>query len=303
MKYPHILAAFPGQRYWAIDESALVDFNRTLGLDNHWRAEMSELAKARRAGASPSSGGGIMAIPVMGVIEHHESIWEAYGFTTSCDTISAACDRAAGDAAVGTVALVVDSPGGTISGVPELSDKIHALSKVKNVVAIANASAFSAAYWIASSAGKMYCTPSGAVGSIGVIVMHQELSGMAEAAGVKTSIIRAPENKGEGNSWEPLSADARAAIQKEVDTYYGMFVSAVARNRGTSQKDVRAGYGNGRIVTATDAMNAGMVDKVLPMDQMFGALAGRGGQSRAGSRDPGTLRRVAQHLTTAAQVR
>jgi len=63
----------------------------------------------------------------------------------------------------------VESAGRQASTAWELADEIYSARATKPVVAIANSLAASAAYWLASSAGEFYVTPSGEVGSIGVI--------------------------------------------------------------------------------------------------------------------------------------
>jgi ClpP class serine protease len=51
-------------------------------------------------------------------------------------------------------------------------------------------------------------------------------------------------------------------MQGIVDEYYDLFVADVAAGRGTSVAAVRAGYGQGRMVTARQAVDLGMADRV-----------------------------------------
>jgi hypothetical protein len=53
-----------------------------------------------------------------------------------------------------------------------------------------------------------------------------------------------------------------------VDEYYGMFVTDVAKGRGVSVQDVRGGYGQGRVVSAREAVAQGMADRVGTIDQV-----------------------------------
>ncbi|SDF84282.1 Peptidase family S49 [Bradyrhizobium brasilense] len=57
-------------------------------------------------------------------------------------------------------------------------------------IAVANTLAVSAAYWIASQAGELVITPSADVGSIGAIIMHQDISGWLDRVGIKMAIVR-----------------------------------------------------------------------------------------------------------------
>jgi ClpP class serine protease len=51
-------------------------------------------------------------------------------------------------------------------------------------------------------------------------------------------------------------------MQASVDEFYAMFTSDVAKNRDVSVKDVRNGYGEGRVLTAKSALAAGMIDRI-----------------------------------------
>jgi len=142
--------------------------------------------------------------------------------------------------------------------VDELATEIFNARGVKPVIAQVNAYAASAAYWIASAAEEMVVTPSGEVGSIGVFALHEDVSQLMEREGIKPTLISAGTFKVEGNPYEPLTDDAKAAIQDDVNAYYDMFVRAVARNRGAALKTVREGFGQGRMVRSDQAVSLGM---------------------------------------------
>src|SRR5208283_803764 len=117
----------------------------------------------------------------------------------------------------------------------------------------ADSLAASAAYWIGSAAGELSVSPSGEVGSIGILSVHADYSRAEDAAGVGVTIVSSGKYKTEGNEHEPLGDTARAALQDRVSAYGRMFIRAVARNRGASFADVHDGYGEGRVVGASDA--------------------------------------------------
>ena len=96
---------------------------------------------------------------------------------------------------------------------------------------------------------------------------------MAEKAGVKVTMISAGKFKTEGNEFEPLSDEARAAIQKRVDGYYSSFTGAVAKGRGVTPSAVRGGFGEGRVVGANEAVSLGMADRIGTLES---TLAGFG---------------------------
>lgn len=183
------------------------------------------------------------------------------------------------DPDVGAVIVEIDSPGGQVDGVPEAAAMLRGLRGSKPIVAVSNTMAASAAYWLAAQADEVSVTPSGAVGSIGVYATHRDMSGAGKLLGVETTLISAGKYKTEGNPWGPLSDEARAAIQHDVDHFYGLFTADVAKGRGVKQTDVKTGYGEGRVLNAKDALSEGLVDRIETLGEAAARLASRGSTS------------------------
>lgn len=233
--------------------------------------EIEALSQARVQPA-PRSAGSVAVLPLLGLISHRANMLGNFSGGTSIEKFTAAFRQAIGDPGVKAVVLDVDSPGGTVDGVEELSAEIFAARASKPIYAVANTLGASAAYWIASSASELIVTPSGEVGSIGVYAAHQDFSEFDKHVGVKTTLISAGKFKTEGNEFEPLADAARAALQSRVDEYYSMFVKAVGRNRGVPQADVRKGFGEGRVVGAKQAVTLGMADRIATLDETLARL-------------------------------
>jgi len=148
---------------------------------------------------------------------------------------------ALGDSSVRGILLNTNSPGGSVDGIFETGAAIAAANAVKPVWAVASPMAYSAAYWLASQAGKVYVPQvSGGVGSIGVFCAHMDMSGMLAKMGMAVTLISAGKGKTDGNPYEPLSPEAEKKIQADVNRMYGEFVGAVARGRGMAAADVIA---------------------------------------------------------------
>lgn len=168
----------------------------------------------------------------------------------------------ADDPAISAIILDIDSPGGMVTGTAEAGDAIYAAGKRKKVVALVNPLCASAAYWLASQASEIVAIKSADVGSIGVFMAHTDCSKFNEMQGLKVTYIYAGEYKVEGNSDEPLSDEAKAYYQSEVDSIYDAFLKAVARGRKTTVQDVFDNFGQGRTMSAKAALAAGMIDAV-----------------------------------------
>ena len=263
---------------------------------------ISELVRERTAGHKPSdeeiaarlgaetdrttpvtpAGGVVAVIPIHGVIAHRADSFAASSGGTSVEMISKALQRAVRDDEVKAVVLDIDSPGGSVEGIPELAAKIAQAAAVKPVVAQVNALAASAAYWLASQATEIIATPSGSVGSIGVYMLLVDESEALAKEGVKINAISAGDKKLEGAPWLPLDDDGRAHLQSRVDQVYQVFVGMIASGRGTTVADVKAQYGQGRVYLVKEALKRGMIDRIATFDNTLErAVSGR---LRVGSR-------------------
>lgn len=180
---------------------------------------------------------------------------------TSYEAIRQDVRRALADPSVRTIDLVIDSPGGSVLGLPETGDIILQASKRKPVRAFIPGIAASAAYWLASQASTITLTPSGEVGSVGVLDLHADISEALKNAGVKLTAVTAGEHKTERAPFTPLSDGAKAHMQTEVDRWYADFLSAIRRGRG-ARVSVNSNYGAGRMLSSRDALTHGLVDFV-----------------------------------------
>lgn len=227
-----------------------------------------------QAAAGAGNGFGVAAlIPIYGVISQRMSLMSEISGGCSVQKLTSQFRAALADPAIKVIVFDVDSPGGAVEGIPELADEIYKSRGKKKTVAVVNALCASAAYWLASSASEMFITQSGQVGSIGVFCGHEDRSIEMEKMGVKVSLISAGKYKTEGNPFEPLSEEARAALQAKVDSFYDIFVKQVARGRGVSQASVREGFGQGRLVVAGEAVKQKMVDGAATLDETLARLS------------------------------
>lgn len=220
--------------------------------------------------------GGIQVLSLRGIISHRMEMMNDVSGPggTSTEQFAARFRAAMRDPSTGAIVMDIDSPGGSVDGVPELAAEIREARGAKPIVAVANTLAASAAYWIAAQADEIVVTPSAEVGSIGVFAAHRDISERLAAEGEKVTLVHAGKYKVEGNPYEPLSDDARDEIQRKVNSAYSEFVSAVAAGRGTTAARVTANYGEGRTLSARDAVAAGMADRVETMDQVINRLRG-----------------------------
>lgn len=289
--YPHVVRAVL-ERPWAILPSTLQAIVELVQLRaSGGRLTQDEIvARLEVAAASqgPRSGGGqtrrVAVIPVYGTLMPRANLMSQMSGGTSVERLRDTIRGALADDDIDAIVLDIDSPGGQVDGIPELAAEMRAARSQKPILASANTMAASAAYWLGAQAEQVYVTPSGVVGSVGVLTAHVDHSAFDEREGLKTTYIYQGKYKVEANPHEPLGDEARAAIQHDVDAFYAMFVRDVARGRGVREGTVRKGYGEGRVVNAEDALEQGMVDGIETLEatiERAARLGKRGSGKRA----------------------
>jgi signal peptide peptidase SppA len=207
---------------------------------------------------------GIAVIPIYGSLVKRTAGLQVESGLTSYASIADQIDSAVADPAVSGIVLDIDSPGGEAAGVFELARRIRAAGQTKPIWAVANDAAFSAAYAIAASAERLFITETAGVGSIGVIALHVDQSARDANDGLRYTAITAGEHKNDFSPHEPLSVQAHASLQAEVDRLYAIFTEQVAQMRGIKTQAVRATQA--ALFFGEDAVKAGLADGVLSLE-------------------------------------
>jgi HK97 family phage major capsid protein len=269
------VAAMP----WAIQAEKLDVILEVLALRaaGHGPPAGFQAATARKPVAV--AGGRIAVLPIHGTIYQRQSMVENASGGTSTEMLGAQLDACLDDPRVTAIVLDIDSPGGAVSGVPEMAAKIFAARGKKPIVAVSTGLNCSAAYWISSAADEMVACPSADIGSIGVFAIHMDTSAADAEDGLKFTVIKAGKYKAEGLPFEPLSEEAKAAKQVHVNDLYAMFVNDVAKQRGVKPAAIRGGYGQGRDLPAAAALEAGLVDRIATLDDVLAELGAPRGAS------------------------
>ena len=186
------------------------------------------------------------------------------------------------NADVGAAIIDTDSPGGTVAGTAEAGQAVAELAAVKPVIAFVDTLAASAAYWIASQASQIWMTPSGEVGSIGVRAMHADVSKFMQDMGINITEVASSDSpfKTEMTPFAPLSEEAQAHLQARADAEHRNFINTVAAGRKVSADRVRADFGKGRTVSAPQAVQLGMADKIGTLGDAIASLRTKSGSVR-----------------------
>lgn len=217
-----------------------------------------------------SDGKRVAVIPIEGPIFPKANMMTEHSGATSARSIALDLQAAVLDPNVKSIMLNIDSPGGAVTGISELSSMIRAASDIKPVVSYADGRMCSAAYWLGSAANSVYSSETAEVGSIGVIARGIDDSEHMKAKGMKEFEIKS-QNAPKKNM-DPTTPEGRAAYQDKINKMEAIMLRDISANRGIKPKDVVANYGQGDVMLGMDAVKSGMVDGITTMDNLLDAM-------------------------------
>lgn len=179
-------------------------------------------------------------------------------------------DRARRDRNVKAVVLRINSPGGGVTASDTLYHEIKKFKMETGVKVIAHFldAGTSGAYYAALASDRITAQPTSITGSIGVIMLRIDATGLMQKIGVQTLEISSGEQKGMGSPFRPVSAEEKKIFQAMIDSLYGRFVGVVADERKMAPERVRQ-FADGRIYTSQEAKDAGLIDDIGYLDDAF----------------------------------
>jgi signal peptide peptidase SppA len=211
---------------------------------------------------------GVAIIPVHGSLINR--FGSSYSFLTGYNFIRNQLNAAMGDTDVKGVIMDIHSNGGEVAGCFELVDDIYAARAKKPILGVIDSNCYSAAYAIGSACTKLACTPSGGVGSIGVVAAHISMEKFLDAIGWKITLIYSGKHKVDGNPFEDLPKEVHDEIQASVNSTRNTFAATTGRNRNKSTEDMLAT--EAKTYRADDALKIGLIDSVATPGQAVSAF-------------------------------
>lgn len=215
--------------------------------------------------------GGVAVLSIEGVLAPKANLFMRISGGASTQILTKQVESAIADPRVRGLILQIDSGGGSVLGVPELADTIRELAAVKPIVTVTDGVMASGAYWTGSAANHVYASgPTVQVGSIGVVMTHNYTP---NASNSQTTEITAGRYKRMATSAKPLDEESTAYLQQMTDHIYGVFVDAVATNRGASVDAVLQHMADGRVFIGQQAIDAGLLDGFATVDAIADRMA------------------------------
>jgi protease-4 len=188
-----------------------------------------------------------------------------------------ALEAAGNDPLVRAVVLEIESPGGAISSADIIHHRLLKLRESgKTVVAFLGGVAASGGYYVATPAEEIIAMRTTITGSIGVMMQTYRVDELMRKVGVETLTVKTGRMKDIGSPFRGLTDEERSILQALADEAHGQFVSVIAEGRGMSPERV-AEIADGRVLGASQALAAGLVDKIGYLEDAIESAESRAG--------------------------
>ncbi len=161
--------------------------------------------------------------------------------------------------AVKGVVLVVDSPGGTVTGSEAVHRAVRRIAEAKPVVAVVDGMAASGGYIAALGAERIVTRETSIVGSIGVLFQYPNIVGMLDKLGIRMEGVKTSPLKAAPNPVEPMTPESRAALEEMIGDSFDWFKRLVRDRRGLSDAEL-ARVSDGRVFSGRQGIGLKLVD-------------------------------------------
>jgi protease-4 len=184
------------------------------------------------------------------------------------ETVREILMKAEEDDKIKALLLRINSPGGTVTSSDIIYHEIMSFKekkKVKVYVSIVDLAA-SGGYYIAMSGDTLMAHPTSLTGSIGVIAVKVNVSGLMKKIGVGWEVVKSGDKKDFLSPLRALTAEEKILFQNTIDNFHNRFVGTIVKNRpGLDLATVRK-LADGRIYNSDQALDAKLIDAIGYLD-------------------------------------
>jgi len=205
----------------------------------------------------------ILIIPVTGMISNHADFSFLVEHPGMLENIVSQLKTAADDASIKAVLLKVDSPGGLVTASDILYNEIVKFKKKtgKKIVVSMMDFATSGAYMLSLPADTITAHPTTITGSIGVIFIRSQFSGLMQKIGLSVNVSKSGKNKDMGSPFRQATLEEEEIFQHVINNLNKKFLNLVKKHRNVNKEDIKK-IASARILMPEDALKLGLIDKI-----------------------------------------
>lgn len=211
---------------------------------------------------------GVYSTSLKGAVD----IYQGYYYSSNVyESLTRKIEEALSMEDVKGIVIIFNSPGGDINSLYACGEYLLKARESKPILAIVEHQACSAAYLLAACCSKISINQYGEVGACGVQICTTDTTKYEERIGILRKIFTS--RNAPKKNLSPNSKEGAEAIQKRVDYFEASYFELVAKGRSLDKDDCIERFGKGAVLTAEEALEAGMVDKIQSNEDAFNEFA------------------------------
>jgi len=219
----------------------------------------SKITKTGNVNVFKNSLDSAILLKVEGEIHSGKSTYQS----TGADTILAKLREIEDNNEIKGVLIEVNSPGGTVGASQEIFEQLMYLREKKNkkVVVSMKDLAASGGYYIASAADYIYTEAGTITGSIGVITVSPNISGLLKKHSIEMRVYKAGKYKDILSMFKDSTEEEDSIIEGLLSDTYNRFIADVARGRKKKVSLIEK-LAEGKIYSGEAAVKNKLVDEI-----------------------------------------
>lgn len=183
--------------------------------------------------------------------------------------MDAELEHASEDDRIRAVIVRIDSPGGGVTASDVVYQRLMRFKAEHQVPIVAQmmSMATSGGYYAALAADEIVANPTSVTGSIGVIFAGVSLAGLLEKIGVENQTIKTGNMKDIGSPLRTMTAEERTVLQNLLGDMQARFLGLVRERRPQVTEAALDEVSDGRLLSAPQALQAGLIDRIGYLDE------------------------------------
>jgi signal peptide peptidase SppA len=177
--------------------------------------------------------GSLGIVPVKGVIGSGCTEIEKMMGCVDVEDVQEMIEECERDPNIKTIIFDFDTPGGVVTGVPELASRIEKCSK--RTIGWTCKQSCSAGFWLMSQCDEVFVSASSIVGSIGVYIPVYDISEAYDEEGIKVDVIKSGWAKAAGYPGTRMTTEQRKLFEDDVKETHEWFISDVISVRSLAK--------------------------------------------------------------------
>ena len=192
-------------------------------------------------------------------------------------------DGARGDDNVRALLLRIDTPGGGATASDVIYAELMRFKRERDVPIVAHfmGTATSGGYYVAMAADEIVAEPTTVTGSIGVIFVGVNVAGLMKRWGIEDQTITAGIHKDAGSPLRRMTDEEREIFATVIEDLHDRFREVVALGRPGLTRERVDELADGRIYSAPQALENGLVDHIGSIEESVELLEKRLGVSES----------------------